>query len=420
MQSQSFLWFGIVLLTSFLWGCQSVEDEKLGCTDPRSLNYDPDAVFDSGECDYSDSYRYFMPEFWSEADERGNLLIVNETESPLHLFEGTTHLKVIPPKVNDFLVNVPVRLDKTQLDLYRAEAVDHIDDLPEKSFKSWVVVLGSTASVDGPVGWVVSDLVTGEGSGIINLSYPESDDNNRLPCNVDVFLHSKTGGRITTVVPGTLNKEVRIDYGTYRLWFHYWESDPSSSEGFQTVGWKSTDDIVLNANYPFREEEIPAFEKVPDDAAALMVVNRYGETINVKLGDRYIENHVVGRENTQAMSTIADRDSMLYPVAPDNYLLNFEKLNGSSLNDRFYVDLNKYFMTRIVAGESRHEVIVDNQTGMALFLGKEHYLGIEVAASQTEQVSMPEALTTVNVFNRDSTFFREIAIENNTLTIAEE
>ncbi len=75
MQSQSFLWFGLLFLTSLLWGCQSIQDEKLGCTDPRSLNYDPDAVFDSGECDYSDSYRYYMPEYWDESDQDGNILV---------------------------------------------------------------------------------------------------------------------------------------------------------------------------------------------------------------------------------------------------------------------------------------------------------------------------------------------------------
>ncbi len=419
MNFTSCLWF--VFLAPLLWGCQGTGtlDEKIGCTDPRSLNYDPEAVFDSGECEYSDSYRYYMPEYWSEADEKGNLLVVNETESPLHLFAGTTHLKVIPPKVNSFLVDVPVRTDKTQLDLYRAEEVDHLEAPPGQTFKSWVVVLKSTDLVEGPIGWVVSDLATGEGVGTIYLSYTDSEDDNRWPCNVDVYLHSKTGGRITTVEPGTDNKEVRIDYGTYRLWFHYWESDPTSPDGFQTLGWKNTSDIVLNANYKDRNIEIPAFEVIPEDAAALMVVNRYGETINVKFGDRYIENHVLGRENTQAMSSIADRDSMIYPVAPDSYLLNFEELSGTRLDEQFYVDLNEQFVARVVAGEVRKGVVLDNQTEMELFLGSAYYLGVEVGALTTEKISLPEVLTTVSVFNNDSTFLRQLTIDNDTLTIIE-
>ncbi|PWD97653.1 hypothetical protein DDZ16_19660 [Marinilabilia rubra] len=412
-------WLMLLFFGGFLAGCNSQFDEKTGCTDPRSLNYDPDAVYDSGECDYSDSYRYYMPEYWSETDEEGNLVVVNQTVSPLLLYSGSTHLRVIPPKAEEFLVDIPVKSETTHLSIYKAEDVDYVESPPQRSFKSWVVVLRATDYEEVPLGWVVSDLVTGEGSGSIMLSYPHSNlDENRLPCNVDVYLHSKTGGRITSVKPGT-DQEVRIDYGTYRLWFHYWESDPTSPESIQTLGWKNTSDIVLNANYKSRDVLIPSFEAVPEDAAAIMVVNRYGETLSVKMGDRYIENLVVGRENTQGMSTIANRDTMIYPVTPGCYLLNFEELDGSQADARFYVDLNKLFVTRIVSGVARKEIVVNNQTEWSLFLGDDYYLGAEMDPQQQKSVHLPENLNLVNVFNSDSTFFKPVAIVNDTLTITE-
>lgn len=414
------LWIVSLSLVSLIWGCRGTLDEKLGCTDPRSLNYDPEAVYDNGECEYSDSYRYFMPEYWSRPDEEGNLLVVNQTESPLHLYAENTHMKVIPPKTNDFLVDVPVKTDVTLLSLYKAENVDHVEDPPAEKFKSWRVVLGATTSVKGPVGWVVSDLVTGSGAGSLMLSYKEAgEEDNRLPCNVDVYLHSKTGGRVTSIEPGTDNKEVRLDFGTYRLWFHYWESDPNSSEGYKTLGWRNTSDLVLNSGTKLRDVEVPSFEKVPENAAALSVLNRFGTSINVKLGDRLIENLVVGREDTRAMSTIADRDSMLYPTDAGRYLLNFDDLQGTSLGKGFDVDLEPHFVAHVVAGEERKTVVLDNTTDRQVFLGNKHYLGISANAKTIRDVTIPARLTDVMVFDADSTFFREMVLDSDTLKIVE-
>lgn len=418
MNFKSYVWIVSLLLVSLFWGCRSALDEKLGCTDPRSLNYDENAVYDSGDCDYSDSYRYYMPEFWSEEDDNGNLMVVNQTESPLHLFAERTHLKVVPPKTEEFLVDIPVKTDVTQLSLYRAEDVDYIETPPEEKFKSWRVVLKATALADVPVGWVVSDLVTGDGSGSLILSYPEAEaDDNRLPCNVDVYIHSKTGGRITTVEPGTDDKEVRIDFGTYRFWFHYWDSDPNSPEGFQSLGWKSTSDIVLNANYEVRNIEIPSFDVIPENAAALNVINHSGEVINLKLGDRLIEDLVLGRENTQGMSTIANRDSMIYPVENGQYLLSFEGLKGNEIGTGFYVDLNEHFATQIFAGQTRQSISINNQTDQKLFLGSEHYLGVSVNAMETRDASIPGDINEISVFSADSAFFREVSIDSGILNI---
>lgn len=420
MKDKSYIWFLLLLLASLTMGCRSNLDEKLGCTDPRSLNYDPEAVFDNGECEYSDSYRYYMPENWSDSDGEGNLLVVNETESPLHLYAETSHLKVIPPKARDFLIDVPVKSDVTQLSLFKAEDVDYVENPPLEKFKSWRVVLGATATVSGPVGWVVSDLVTGDGAGSLWLSYPQAEEqNNRLACNVDVYLHSKTGGRVTSIVPGTNDKEVRLDYGTYRLWFHYWESDPGSSEGYKSLGWKNTGDIVLNASHSNRNIGIPSFDVVPDNAAALKVINRLGATINVKLGDRLIENMVIGREDVQAMSTIAHQDSMVYPVNPDNYRVSYNSLSGSQLGDPFYVDLIQGYMAVLIAGDSYQSLMVENQTSYDLLLGNENYLGVSISAQSTEEVMIPEGLNKVTAFKADSTFIKSLIIENESLTISE-
>jgi hypothetical protein len=421
MQSQSFLWFGLFLLTSLLWGCQSIEDEKLGCTDPRSLNYDPDAVFDSGECDYSDSYRYYMPEYWSEADEEGNLMIVNQTESPLHLYQGTTHLRVVPPKATDFLVNIPVKSDVTQLDLYRAEQVDHVEDPGNNIFRSWRVVLEATSKEKDPKVWGVSNLETGEGNGRVYLYYPDDgEEENQLPANVDVFLFSKEGGRVTSIEPGTDGKIVYLAFGNYVFWYQYWVSDPASADGYRILGWKQSDDIVLNDAKSTRIIDVPSFDLVPENSAALKVVNQAGKTIIVKLGDRLIENLVVGRENTQALSSIVDRDSMVYPVDAGRYLLSFSDQLGSVVEDGFDVDLDEKFVARVSAGEKRKTVLIENQTNQKLYLGTSHYLGVAVNELQAREVKLPETVDQVTVFNNDSTFLRQLTIDNNTLTILEE
>lgn len=415
------IWFVSLFLVPFLWGCQGTLDEKLGCTDPRSLNYDPEAVYDNGSCEYSDSYRYYMPEFWSDPDEEGNLMIVNQTESPLHLYAGTTHMGVVPPKANDFLVDVPIKSDVTQLNLYRAEAVDHVEDPGVNVFRSWRVVLEATAKDKDPKVWGVSNQETGEGNGKIYLYYPEDgEDQNQLPANVDVFLFSKEGGRMTSVEPGTDGKIVYLSFGNYIFWYQYWVSDPASPDGYRVLGWKQSNDLVLNADKDTRIVDIPSFDLVPENAAALKVVNKAGETINVKLGDRLIENLVMGRENTQALSTIANTDSMVYPVEADRYMLAFDYVTGSPVDDGFYVDLNEYFLARVTAGEERKKVIIDNKTQRNLFLGcNDHYLGISVQGGLTRDAKLPDDLVDVNIFSADSTFFRQFTIDSDTLKIIE-
>jgi len=330
---------------------------------------------------------------------------------------------VVPPKANDFLVDVPVKSDVTLLNLYKAEAVDHVESPGENVFRSWRVVLEATAKDKDPKVWGVSNQETGEGNGRVYLYYPDDGESqNQLPANVDVFLFSKEGGRMTSVEPGTDGKIVYLSYGNYIFWYQYWVSDPSSPDGYRVMGWRQSADLVLNADKDTRIVDIPSFDLVPENAAAIKVINTAGETINVKLGDRLIENLVLGRENTQALSSIADTDSMVYPVEAGRYMLAFHELTTNMpVDDGFYVDLNEHFVARVTAGEARKKVVVDNQTERELFLGtNDHYTGISALAGSSRDAQLPKAITNINVFSSDSTFFKPLTIENDTLTIIEE
>lgn len=408
-------------LAILLSACHYAEDEKMGCTDPRALNYEPDAVYDSGECEYSDSYRYYMPHNWDEPDEKGNLMVVNQTGSPLHLYAEGAHLKVIPPSANDFLVDVPVKSDVTDLFLCKAEDIDHVEEPSENIFRNWRVLLEPTANEKDPKVWGVSNQETGEGDGKIHLSYASTkEDENQLPVNADVFLFSKEGGRVTSVEPETEDKVLFLSFGNYIFWFQYWVSDPSSPEGTRILGWRESTDLVLNADKPARALEIPPFDLVPDEAAALNVFNRVGKTINVRLGDRLIENLLLGRENTQALSTITDRDSMLYPVDPGRYLLNFRDLEENEIDEGFHIDLEQNFTARVMAGKPRKSIMVKNQTGEKVFLGTSHYTGISVDGHDSQERSLPATEDPLFAFSEDSTFFREVKISSDTLVISGE
>jgi hypothetical protein len=425
MNFQSYLWIvSLSLMVSLLWGCRGDLDEKLGCTDPRSLNYDPGAVFDSGDCDYSDSYKYLMPEFWSDSDTTGNLMVVNQTESPLHLYvdENQTHrhLAVVPPKHDGFQVDVPIKSETTVLKLWRAEDVDYVEDVPmDKVFKSWRVVgLQPSASDIDPQVWGVNNQEIGEGDGKVYIYYTdEGEDENQLPCNVDIFLYSKEGGRITSVAPGTVGKVVYLTFGNYVFWYRYWVSDPSSSDGYRVLGWKKSDDIVLNANRSMKDVDLPQFDIIPPNAAGLEVVNRVDETIHVLLNNRLIENLVMGRENTMGMSSIEDRDSITYPLEANRYNLSFINGKGQQVGNGFYVDLHEFMTARIVAGQERKALTVKNTTDLKLFLGDDDYLGVSVKAAATKDVTIPKELESVNVFSSDSTFFKRIKIESESLNI---
>ena len=94
-------------------------------------------------------------------------------------------------------------------------------------------------------------------------------------------------------------------------------------------------------------------------------------------------------------------------------------MSGGSLGNGFYIDLDPRFVTHVKAGEERKNLALDNRTGQELFLGNRNYLGISIRAGTRRDVSIPRRLTNVMVFDADSTFFREVVLDTDTIKIVE-
>ncbi len=169
-----------------------------------------------------------------QADESGNLLIINNSGEQLVLYKDQVVVKKIPASATDYLVYVPNDDEATvQLDLYLWTDVYENVNNPDASlaYKTWLVPLSSSTDTEDRVTWHVDGVDQYSDVATLNLSYYGGTD-----YYVDVYLNSLTGAKIASLKGGDQYKKVGIDYGNYTLTYLYWFSDQNDNTAITEVG----------------------------------------------------------------------------------------------------------------------------------------------------------------------------------------
>jgi hypothetical protein len=252
-----------------------------------------------GSCEFiqEDPQKEFVPD---APDPSGNLLIINNSSQRLVLYKDEYIVKKIPASATDYLVNIPNPNEGTvELDLYLWEDVmlDPNNPDPTKVFKKWLVPLANSTSVEERATWHISGATQYTNVATLNLSYYGGTDE-----FVDVYLNSRTGAKIMSLMPGQQDKKVGIDYGNYTLHYLYWFSDQNTNEGFEELGWVESQ-IVDGEEYPvwlvLNENRKDITIIVPHLGAAQSTGMKYGnltitnmtpEPVQIFAGDKLIED----------------------------------------------------------------------------------------------------------------------------------
>lgn len=294
-----------------------------------------------------DPPKEFVPD---EPDPSGNLLIINNSDERLVLYKDEYIVKKIPASATDFLVNVPNPNEGTvQLDLYLWDDVmlDPNNPDPSKVFKKWLVPLSNSTGIEERATWHISGATQYTNVATVNVSYYGGTDE-----FVDLYLNSRTGAKIISLMPGQQDKKIGVDYGNYTLHYLYWFSDQNTNEGFEELGWIESEIIdgeeypvwlVLNENRKDITLIVPhlgAAQSTGMKYGSLTITNRTPEPVQIYAGDKLIED-VCFLENglPENLSTIYHNGSYTFimpiygeGVTEDDFILSAKHLtNGSTI-----------------------------------------------------------------------------------------
>lgn len=263
------------------------------------LNLSVLALIFMGSCELIEDNppKEFVPD---EADLSGNLLIINNSTERLVLYKDEYIVKKIPASATDYLVYVENQNESTvQLDLYLWKHVmdDPNNPDPGKVFKKWLVPLSNSTAVEERATWHISGASQYTNVATLNLSYYGGTDE-----FVDIFLNSRTGAKIASLMPGQQNKKVGVDYGNYSMHYLYWFSDQNDTEAFVDRGWIE-EQTVDGEDYPIwlilNENRKDVTIIVPHLGAAQSTGMKYGsvtitnltpEPVQIFAGDKLIED----------------------------------------------------------------------------------------------------------------------------------
>lgn len=249
-----------------------------------------------------------------DPDESGNLLIINNSNQKLVLYKDQVLIKKIPASATDYLVDIPNENEETvQLDLYLWEDVyENLND-PDASaaYKRWLVPLSSDNAAENRATWHVSGANTDTDVATLNLSYYGGTDN-----NVDVYLNSRTGGKIASLKPGDQYKKVGVDYGNYTLHYLYWYSDQDDADAFEEIDWIETQTIngeekdiwlILNEDRNDVTMVIPHYGSNTSGTkyAGIEITNHSSDPVRIYVDDDLIESVCYLEDgNTKNLSTL--------------------------------------------------------------------------------------------------------------------
>ena len=253
---------------------------------------------------------------------------------------------------------------------------------------------------------------TSSGTGSVSFTYdslmPNGLDNNY---SVDVFLDSKTGSKIASIAPGTTDKQIGLEYDTYRLYFRYWFSDPNFYNGdVKEIGWKQNDtSVTLNASFDQEDVEVPAYwnSKV-GKTANLHVNNLTKDTVTLYNGTQLIEESVISNQSTANISNLPGNRGYTLEVHENQYtLIARQYSDNAKLSERQVELIANYDFTWNVGEESTMvDVSVTNNTDKKISVHNQldgTYLGYVIDSGSTETIPVNSTITDLRFMDLSST-----------------
>jgi hypothetical protein len=266
-------------------------------------------------------------EFVSDGqDQSGNLLIINNSNQQLVLYKDEIIVKKIPATATDYLVNIPNPSEGTvELDLYLWEDVkaDPNNPDPTKVYKKWLVPLANSGDVEERATWHISGASQYTTTATINFSYYGGADE-----FVDIYLNSRVGAKVMTMMPGQQYKKVGVDFGNYTCHYLYWFSDQNTAQGFEELGWIEKElvngeekDIwlVLNENRKEITIIVPHLGSAQSNGTKygnLKITNLSGDPVQVYAGDKLIESVCYLEDGSTINLSTIDRNGTYTFIMP--------------------------------------------------------------------------------------------------------
>lgn len=266
------------------------------------------------------------PELSSESDGDGNLLVVNESNARLVLYDGETPIKIVPNSLSDFIVNVDMGTrDVVDLKLFKyADVQDDVENpADDKLFKRWVVPLPNDTKSTSRSTWTVfPSEANPDGStdskeqGTIIFDYAAGSTYDGNAVNVEIFLNNVTGARIATLKPGD-KRNVAVDLGLHKIVYRYWYSNQQTTEARDFLGVRETNadgDIiyaVLAADEKKIDLIVPPYdaEKVKEAvySATVTIHNDESEPIRIWAGSQLISDYLDTGTGTEFINANSSR-----------------------------------------------------------------------------------------------------------------
>ncbi|MEE9438781.1 MAG: hypothetical protein V3V14_07245 [Saprospiraceae bacterium] len=313
----------------------------------------------------------------NEQDNIGNLVVNNETNKTLLLYNESKLIKEIPPSDNSFVISINSTGFSTSLKVWeKVKVQDKNNPSESEKFRQWDVVLPSiNIDANSRALWIIKDDGSSTtASGTLKFTYPEIDTTNNIQViySVDVVLDNQEGSKITSLAPGTVDKQVGVEYGYRVLLFQYWYSDQNSATGRVDVDWKMSDSkgenfsAILNANYSSARIDIPIYYFSPIGRTSEVIFdNNTNKDIQVYANDNLIEDIVISDKPKQGLSLIRrDSQNVKYIIPEGQYTFDINTISSAENLENKTIQLIELYpyIWRLNGENDYHSMYVENKT----------------------------------------------------------
>ena len=358
-------------------------------------------------------------QFDVSADIEGNLVVVNRLNGPILLYisESESPFKEIGAK-EDFIVNIPSDgSTPTSLQIWKKSQVsDPSEPDIDKIYKEWDIVLSNATTESEQVIWVITSGSSSPSVGHLSFHYPSLDFmGNMVIYDASIYLNSKSGKKITSVLPGEDNKIVGLDFGYYYLYYKYSYEYTSESE---TVGWIELDSLgnslstLINAGSPIQNIEVPIYSLSDIGRLGyLEIINQSSSDVKIfTQNDVQIEDVVVTNQSTYGLSIIeSNGGSYNYFLPQNNYQLTAKNLvTGEIVATREHISVIELYNSSWTISDTitYRDISIRNNLLEPLTIHNEEnndYLGFYLASGDSISYLIADSLTSLVARNLTST-----------------
>ena len=352
-------------------------------------------------------------------DAEGNLLILNRLNDPilLYLSDSESPFKEIGAK-EDFLVNLPSDgSTPTELKVWKKSQVsDPLAPDMDNIYKEWNIVLSNTSVETDRVVWVIKSGSASPSVGQLSFQYPAIDFmGNMVIYEASLYLDSKNGKKIASILPGEDSKIVGLDFGYYYLYYRYSYDYANNSED---VGWIELDSLgnalsaVINAGSPIQNIEVPIYYLSDIGRLGyLEIINQSPSDLKIfTQNDIQIEDITVTSQSTYGLSIIeGNGGSYNYLLPQNNYHLSAKMLGtGEVIASRENINVIELYNTSWTISDtlSYTNITIRNDLLEPITIHNKqnnNYLGFYISEGDTKSYLVPDTMDALVARNLTAT-----------------